>query len=268
MWDVEILPVKVLDRTGYGGEWNIAQGLLYAAGVLNEAEKPRNPYPADVINLSLGADQELPILHDAIETVLRLSPSIIVAAAGNDRGRRGNPVSYPAAYPGVIAVGAVDYNYPNQPQRAPYSNYGPELDVVAPGGDITRDSDGNGKEDGVLSTSIRSWDYDYMQGTSMATPHVSGLIGLMLSAGIPRQEDQRRTPSHEHAPGFREFDGSTLRLSQRLLGGKCCGQDATDCGNQGWQPGDSCGRDGPFPERWFLCTGRHSPRRVPSVCLG
>ena len=39
MWDVEILPVKVLDRTGYGGEWNIAQGLLYAAGVLNPKRK-------------------------------------------------------------------------------------------------------------------------------------------------------------------------------------------------------------------------------------
>lgn len=206
MWDVEILPVKVLDRTGYGGEWNIAQGLLYAAGVLNEAGKPRNPYPADVINLSLGADQELPILHDAIETVLRLSPSIIVAAAGNDPGRRGNPVSYPAAYPGVIAVGAVDYNYPNQPQRAPYSNYGPELDVVAPGGDITRDSDGNGKEDGVLSTSIRSWDYDYMQGTSMATPHVSGLIGLMLSAGIPRQEIRDVLHRTSMPLGSGEFD--------------------------------------------------------------
>lgn len=172
LWDVDLLPIKVLDDKGTGSEWDIAQGLLYAAGLLNQPGKPRNPRPAQVINLSLGSSTPIPTVYEAIERIVRQTDCILVAAAGND-GR--SSVRYPAAYPEVIAVGAVDYSRPQQPQRAPYSNRGPELDVMAPGG---------GRSAGILSTSNQSGGYAQLTGTSMAAPHVSGVIGLMLAAGI------------------------------------------------------------------------------------
>lgn len=181
MWDVEILPVKVMELGRGGDAWTLAQGLLYAAGLL---DNPRNPYPADVINVSLGAEtnKQMSPVQNAIERILRETDCIVVAAGGN----RGT-VHYPAAYPGVVAVAAVDYNYPHMPKRAPYSSQGPELTVAAPGGNVQADTDGSGQVDGVLSTSVKDAGYQYMDGTSMAAPHVSGVIGLMLAAGIPPQ---------------------------------------------------------------------------------
>lgn len=83
-----------------------------------------------MINLSLGSRAEMVHLRDAVERISRETNCILVAAAGNGWGPG---VYYPARYPEVIAVGAVDYNYPHQPQRTRYSSYGPGLDVMAPG---------------------------------------------------------------------------------------------------------------------------------------
>lgn len=185
MWDVDLLPIKVADSTGTGNTWSMANGILYAAGLLDEEGMPSNPYPAAVINISMGYDGYDEFLHEIVDLVLSTTDTLIVAAAGNSSSF----VAFPAAYDGVIAVGAVDYNYPNTPKRAPYSNWG-SLDVVAPGGNMGVDSDGDNAADGVLSTGIgtKPNDYVYMQGTSMAAPHVSGVIGLMLSAGIPSSQ--------------------------------------------------------------------------------
>ncbi|HPT83447.1 MAG TPA: S8 family serine peptidase [Limnochordia bacterium] len=200
MWEVELLPIKVLDGMA-GGDWELSQGLLYAAGLLKQDDKPFNPYPAQVINLSLGGRRELPNTREAINRILAETDCILVAAAGNDRG----PMRYPALYSGVIAVGAVDYNYPHKPRRAPYSSYGPELFVMAPGGDLTVDSDFSGSTDGVLSTFIANGGYTYMEGTSMATPHVSGVIGLMLAAGIPPQRIPQALQETAMPLGEQEF---------------------------------------------------------------
>ncbi len=181
MWDVDILPIKVMDSEGTGNSWDLAEGVLYAAGLLNELDRPSNPDPADVINLSLGSPGPDDFTRDVIEEVLSSTSAIIVAATGNE----GSFVGYPAAYPGVIAVGSVGYNYPRTPNVAWYSNWGPELDLVAPGGNTRDDSDQDNNPDGVLSTAIESEGYLYMEGTSMAAPHVSGVVGLMLSNGIP-----------------------------------------------------------------------------------
>ena len=104
----------------------------------------------------------------------------MVAAAGNENS---SVPSYPAAYNNVVSVSAVDY----QNQRAPYSNFGPSVDVAAPGGNTSVDRDGNGYPDGVLSTLVdditgtRTNSYAFYQGTSMATPHVAGVAALMKS---------------------------------------------------------------------------------------
>ena len=114
----------------------------------------------DVINLSLGGDYD-GVQHEAIKKAVA-EGVLVVAAAGNDN--RG--LLYPAAHPEVIAVGAVDYGTGGVPRRAWYSNFGPELDLVAPGEE--------------LGPSIvrANGSYGYMAGTSML-PHVAGVIGLI-----------------------------------------------------------------------------------------
>jgi len=102
----------------------------------------------------------------------------MVCAAGND-GSYG--IDYPAAYPETIAVGAVTLDLFGRPIIASYSDYGPELDVVAPGGGGARQ---------ILSTWINGT-YYYSEGTSMATPHVTGIVALMISRGIVGVENIR-----------------------------------------------------------------------------
>lgn len=180
MWDVSLIPVKVLDDYGAGSYFQVAKGILYAAGLLGT---PSLDNPAHIINLSLGGRNSSELLEEAVSAA-RAEGLILVGAGGNDDAS----LRYPARLQEVIAVGAVDYNYPQAPERAPYSNYGPELEIMASGGNIHVDTDGSGHPDGIFSTSYvhrdRDFTYSYKQGTSMATPHVSGVIGLMLAQGI------------------------------------------------------------------------------------
>ncbi|NIO72039.1 MAG: S8 family serine peptidase, partial [Anaerolineae bacterium] len=146
-WGAKIMPVKVLDDYGSGGYEDVANGIIYAAN-----------NGADIINLSLGGTVYSWTLKDAAEYAHDLG-CVIVAAAGNDN----SSVSYPARYPEVFAVAATD----SDDQKASFSNYGPEVDVAAPG------------------VSIRStywWGgstYEWLSGTSQASPHVAGLAALI-----------------------------------------------------------------------------------------
>lgn len=163
--NVEILPIKVLEASGGGSFWNIGQGLLYAAGIEVEG-KPYNPQPVDIINLSLGGTVDAEVgeyLHDIIKQVAD-KEIIMVAASGN---RNQDSLLYPAAYPEVLSAGSVSLNNDNPPTRSSTSNYGVNLDFVVPGHQIYSTIPGGG--------------YDYRSGTSMAAPHLTGIIGLLLA---------------------------------------------------------------------------------------
>jgi serine protease len=171
-----IMPVKVLDSDGVGSFFVVAEGLDYASS-----------HGARVINMSLGGPGGSQALRQAVDRAVAAG-AVVVASAGNDGV---STVEFPAALPNVIAVGATDA----RKQLTPYSNFGAELDVVAPGGDLDRDDDGNGDPDGVLQqtfdpdTAQRFGRYDdfayfYVTGTSQAAPQVSALAALLIRQGI------------------------------------------------------------------------------------
>jgi serine protease len=179
-FNTSLMPVKVLNKRGSGTYSNIAKGIRYAADK-----------GAKVINLSLGGTSNSSTLKDAVAYAYQKGVTI-VAACGNDNKP---DCLYPAAYDAyVIAVGATQYDE----KKAPYSNYGPRLDLVAPGGNLRLDQNQDGYADGVLqqtfssSSRLCSFAYYFFQGTSMATPHVSGLAALLIAKGNATTSDAIR----------------------------------------------------------------------------
>ena len=171
---VSIMPLRVLDATGSGTDFDVAQALRFAAD-----------HGASVANLSLGGQGASTVLRDAISYATGKGV-VVVAAAGNDGL---GTVSYPAAEPAVVAVGAVRYDL----TRPAYGSYGAALDIVAPGGDMSVDQNGDGYADGILQQTLRSSDGDFclcfMQGTSMAAPQVSAVAALVASRGVADRTD-------------------------------------------------------------------------------
>lgn len=149
----EIVNVKVLNNRGQGTDSNIIQGINYAI-----AEN------VDIINLSLGGIGYNPAVEKVIDQAYN-SGIAIFTAAGNDGG---NNMAYPAALDNVICVAATD----NNDQRAAFSNYGPWVDLSAPGVNIWSTGINSKKNDG----------YAVLSGTSQATPVAAGEAAVILSA--------------------------------------------------------------------------------------
>ncbi len=147
-WNAQIMPIKVLDSAGNGSYTNVAAGIIWAVD-----------NGADVINLSLGGSAAPGAALDAAIAYAEAHGVVVVAAAGNGN----TSLYYPAQYASVIAVGAVDNNL----ERLSYSNYGPELDVVALGDNLVSTVPGGG--------------YATAGGTSAAAPQVAALAALLLS---------------------------------------------------------------------------------------
>ncbi len=146
--DCSMLSARALDDSGGGSLSDIADAITWSTD-----------QGAEIINLSLGGGGFTQTLKNAVSYATS-NGSLPIAAAGND-GQRS--VSYPAAYEECLAVSALDPDG----SLAWYSNFGPEIELTAPGSD-------------VLST-VNWNDYDRFSGTSMAAPVVSGVGGLALS---------------------------------------------------------------------------------------
>jgi serine protease len=175
-WNVSVQAVRVLGRCG-GSTADINDGIRWAAG-LSVPGVPNNSTPAKVISMSLGTPPGVPCslspsTQSAINDAVAAGATVVVAA-GND-GVDASSV-FPASCENVITVAASE----GRGRLATrYSNFGETVEIMAPGGDRNRDDNSDGNPDGVLSM-IRGG-YAYYNGTSMATPHVSGVAALWLA---------------------------------------------------------------------------------------
>jgi serine protease len=171
-WGSSVMPVRVLSG-GSGTMYDVIQGVRYAAGLDNDSGTTP-PSAADVINLSLGTSGDCDPFEADTFAEARVAGVVVVASAGNNGS---NFPSSPASCPGVISVGSVGATG----ELTGYSNYGQFVELVAPGGDFRFDGDGDGHADGVYSTHAsgtsadRLFGYEWLQGTSMAAPHVAGV---------------------------------------------------------------------------------------------
>ncbi|MDQ0339886.1 hypothetical protein J2S00_002681 [Caldalkalibacillus uzonensis] len=146
----QIMPVKVMQDDGSGSEFDVARGIYHAVD-----------HGADIIVLSVGFPYDSEWMREAVDYAWE-NGVLVIAATGNSSERDiAMQVNYPAAYPSVLAVGAVN----DQDERESYSNFGPEVDVVAPGTVYTTDIGGG---------------FTKMEGTSMAAPQVAGLAALIM----------------------------------------------------------------------------------------
>ena len=176
-WNARVMPVKVLDASGVGAWSAISQGIIFAAD-----------NGAQVVNMSLAGPRA-----DTLHSALKYAHSkgcTLVAASGNS----GTDVPYyPAVYPEVIAVGSVVLD-----SLSTFSNYGPHLDVVAPGE--------------TIETTVRGGTYGRFTGTSAAAPWVSGLAALLYGASPGASPDAVRAAITSSArdlgaPGRDDFYG-------------------------------------------------------------
>jgi serine protease len=173
-FEAAIMPLRVLNRRGFGSYGDIADAIRFAAD-----------NGADVINMSLGGPLPSLAIWNAVRYA-RAKGVVVVAAAGNT-GRRG--VQFPGALAQVIGVSATRYDE----QLTFYSSWGPQIDVAAPGGDVRVDQNGDGMADGVLQNTIvlgdpSESDYLLFNGTSMASPHVAGVAALLVAEGVTNPE--------------------------------------------------------------------------------
>ncbi|WP_199414818.1 S8 family peptidase [Xanthomonas arboricola] len=168
-FNAKVLPVRVLGRCG-GYLSDIADAIVWASGG-TVSGVPANPTPARVINLSLGGIGSCSTtLSNAIASAVSRGTSVVVAAGNSNIDVS---QSVPANCPNVIAVAATT----SAGAKASFSNFGQGVDIAAPGQAILSTLNSG-------STAVGTPDYAVYSGTSMAAPHVAGVVALMQSVAL------------------------------------------------------------------------------------
>ncbi|MEY8848876.1 S8 family serine peptidase [Psychroserpens sp. XS_ASV72] len=209
-WNSQIMVIKILDENNSGFYSWMGDGIYYAVD-----------NGADVMNMSVGGNSPSSFLLDAVDYAYANDVALVVSTGNGDTA-----LQYPSRYANSIAVGSTN---PDDSRTSPFfwsptsgSNYGPEIDLVAPGNYIY----------GLSHTSDTNYN-GYWGGTSQAAPHVAGVISLMLSVNpnlsvdqinailIQTSEDQVGDPI-EDTPGFDNYHGygrlnAHLALTSDLL---------------------------------------------------
>ncbi|HEX7058133.1 MAG TPA: S8 family serine peptidase [Bacilli bacterium] len=187
VWKTKIMPIKALEANGNGTEDKLGEGITYAVD-----------HGAKIVVLSVGMNRDSAYMRDVIKYA-EDHEVLLVAASGNES----RDVKFPAAYPPVLAVGGIAPDNLVEPE----SNYGPELDVVAPW---------------TVRTTALGGGYANNQGTSMAAPQVAGIAALLWSK-YPDMEPYeirnmiRQTAEDVAAKGWDPFTGYGLLRADRAL---------------------------------------------------
>ena len=186
-WKAKLMPIKALEADGSGSEDQLGRGIRYAM-----------ERGAKIVVLSLGLYHYSEYMSEIVREAEQKGV-LLVAATGND----GKDIKYPAAYPTVLAVGGVKADK----QRENRSNFGPEIDVVAPWK--------------VFTTALNGG-YDYNEGTSMAAPQVAAVAALLWSQNPSLTPSQirshiRSTAEDLGTPGWDPYTGAGLVQADRAL---------------------------------------------------
>lgn len=198
LWDARIMPIKALEADGTGDEDRLGEGIRYAV-----------THGAKIVVLSLGLNKP----STYMETIIAYAESkgvLLVAASGNE----GKAVKYPAAYPTVLAVGGVMADN----TRATLSNYGDELDLVAPWN---------------VFTTARGDNYAFSGGTSLAAPQAAAVAGLMLGINPQLSPHELRSLLRESAEtlspgaGWNNDTGYGLLRADRAVAAAATGKVPT-----------------------------------------
>jgi serine protease len=172
-YEANLMPLKVLSASGSGTVADIAEAIRLAAD-----------NGADVVNLSLGGPGESQLMEEAINYAHSKGVTVI-AAAGNENQ---NSASYPARYPHVLGVAAIN----SSGEKAFYSNFGAGVDISAPGGSLKEGTTSGGilqntiafDDNGTLTPVFAAY-----QGTSMASPHVAAVAALVKATGVNEPDE-------------------------------------------------------------------------------
>jgi hypothetical protein len=191
-WNVDFVSYKGLSHGNSGSDWSVFAGLWHLAKWKNEKVDGAARYPHTIpVNFSLGSSRTSQFAADMMEMALE-HDIVMICASGNDFS---GLATWPSSYTGAIRVGAVNY----LDRRAQFSNWGPDMSVMAPG-------------EAVYSTVPPYSDYkryEAWDGTSMAAPHVTGLVAYMLSFAPDLKPDQIKTYLERYADpidGQKGFD--------------------------------------------------------------
>ena len=222
-FNAKIVPARVLGKCG-GYTSDIADAITWASGG-SVSGVPANANPARVINMSLGGSGACDSTTQSAINGARSRGTVVVVAAGNSNANAAN--FNPANCSGVVTIAATG----RTGARAYYSNYGSVVDVAAPGGDMS-----GSQSNGIYSTlnagttTPGADSYAYYQGTSMATPHVVGVVAMMLAKNSALTPDEVESKLKSTA---RAFPGSCAQCGTGIVDASAAVDAATGGGGGG-----------------------------------